>query len=264
MNFALVFIFGAVIGSFLNVCIYRLPIGKSVAWPNSYCPSCGRPIRFFDNIPILSYLFLMGKCRACHAQISPRYIIVELLTPGIGILLLNFFSLTPDFFIYWFLACLLIVITFIDLEYQIIPDVICLPGVVIGLTISSFIHAGGVGFSTGSFIDSSAGILAGSGSMYLMGFAGKLMFPRKAKAAGGAVGFGDVKLMAMIGAFIGWKLVLLTFFVTPFFGAFYGVYVALRKKQDVIPYGPFLSIGALVSLLYGHRILEWLFPYSRI
>jgi len=189
---------------------------------------------------------------------------VELLTAITGLVLLSAFSLSAIFFVYWFFAWLLIVITFIDLEHQLVPDVLSLPGILVGVAVSSFIGFSGIRFSVSGLLNSLAGMLAGAGSIYLMDVFGRLAFPEKAKAAGGAVGAGDVKLMGMIGAFIGWEFAILTFFLAPIFGIFFGIYVYLKKAQNVIPYGPFLSIGAFISLLYGSRIISWLLPASRV
>jgi leader peptidase (prepilin peptidase) / N-methyltransferase len=264
VEYLFVLIIGVIVGSFLNVCIYRLPLGKSIAWPSSHCPVCNIQIRPFDNIPVLSFLILRGKCRDCGSGISIQYPAVELLTAITGWILLTVFPFNAVFFAYWVFVWILIVITFIDLKYQLVPDVLSLPGILVGLAVSSFIGVSGIRFSGPALLNSLAGVLAGAGSIYLMDVFGRLAFPAKAKAAGGAVGFGDVKLMAMIGAFIGWKLVILTFFLAPIFGIFFGIYVYLKEKQNVIPYGPFLSMGAFVSLLYGNKIISWLLPFGRV
>lgn len=253
MEYIIVFIFGTIIGSFLNVCIYRIPLEKSIVSPRSFCPFCEKPLRWFDNVPLVSFLLLRGKCRDCGKPISIRYFVVELITALSGVGLLFYFSLGLPFFVWWFFACILIVIAFIDLEHQEIPDEITLPGIFAGLMLSAFSQAGEVAFSGIALRDAFFGVVAGGASMYIMGFLGEKAFHKE------ALGGGDIKLMAMIGAFIGWKLVLLTFFIAPILGSGVGVIALLKGKKEVIPYAPYLALGAFISLLYGNRILGCLF-----
>lgn len=240
MKYFLVSVFGLVIGSFLNVCIHRLPRGESLVRPSSRCPKCGEPIRPYDNIPVLSFLLLRGKCRKCGGAISPRYPVVELLSPLAGIALLFGGFSGPGFFIYWFFSLVLIAIAFIDMEHGVIPDVLTIPVTALGLAVN---------FSVGAFF----GAFVGALSVALMGAAGKLLFRKE------AVGGGDIKLMAMLGAFLGWEKVLLAFFIAPFFGSVAGLYVMIRKKGETIAYAPHLALGAFLSLLFGDRILSTLF-----
>ncbi len=253
MEFIIVFVFGLVIGSFLNVCIYRIPLSKSIVFPSSACTFCGHPIRWFDNIPLVSFLILRGKCRDCSTPISARYFAVELLTALAGVGLLFYFSLCPAFFVYWLFTCALIVIVFIDIEHQEIPDEISLPGICFGMVLFTVFKLGGAGTYAGSLLGSFLGVVAGGGSMFLLGVIGELIFRKQ------ALGGGDVKLMAMLGAFLGWKLVILTFFLAPILGVGVGVFMKIKFRRDVIPYGPYLSLAALVSLLWGSRILDRLF-----
>ncbi len=253
MEYLIVFIVGAVIGSFLNVCIFRIPRGRSVVRPRSFCPGCEHPIRWFDNVPLISFLLLKGRCRDCGERISLRYFIVELVTALSGILLLYYFSLSSLFFVYWFFTCLLIAVVFVDIEHHEIPDVISIPGIFIGMVLMTVFRLDGAGLPVRSFVNSLIGILAGGGSMFLLAFLGELFFRKE------ALGGGDIKLMAMIGAFLGWKLVLLTFFIAPVLGAGVGIFMKLRHKQEVIAYGPYLALGAIISLLYGNSILDYLF-----
>lgn len=253
MEKLVIFIFGAIIGSFLNVCIYRLPLGKSVVRPRSFCPFCEKTISWFDNVPLVSFLILLGKCRACRRPISVRYFLVELMTAVSGVLLLSYFPLGAEFFIYWIFIWSLIVITFIDIEHQEIPDVISLPGIVLGLICMTVFRLDGSTFYGWSLLNSALGVLAGGGMMFLLGVIGEFIFKKE------ALGGGDVKLMAMMGAFLGWKLIVLTFFLAPFMGAGVGIFMKIRFKKEVIPYGPYLSAGAIISLLYGHEILRYLF-----
>ncbi|MFH1411581.1 MAG: prepilin peptidase [Candidatus Omnitrophota bacterium] len=252
MEYLVVFIFGAIIGSFLNVCIYRMPLQRSVVLPRSFCPFCEKTIRWYDNIPLLSYVVLMGKCRHCRRTITFRYFIVEFLTAVSSAGLFYFFSLSAEFFIYWAFICGLIVVTFIDIEHQEIPDEISIPGIFIGLLAVPLLKYSQTGEFLPAIFDSLLGILAGGGSMFLLGMLGEFIFRKE------ALGGGDVKLMAMIGAFLGWKAVLLTFFIAPFFGSIVGMFLKIRFKREMIAYGPYLSLAAVISLVYGKEILGYL------
>lgn len=251
-----IFILGATIGSFLNVCIYRLPRGESLVFPHSHCVHCNNKIYWFDNIPFLSYLVLRGKCRFCARPISFRYFIVEFLMALLLLVFYVYFGLGSKFFIFSILGAALIVSTFIDFEHRLIPDVITIPGIFIGL-LMSFIFPSILGEenSLSAMLHSLAGVLVGGSIIYAMGVLGKLAFKKE------AMGGGDVKLMAMVGAFIGWKLILLTFFVAPFFGAVVGIIINIKEKKDVIPYGPYISIAAIIAILWGEKILRYLFFY---
>ena len=238
---------GAVIGSFLNVCIHRLPRGESLVRPRSHCPACGALIRAFDNVPLLSFLWLRGRCRGCRAAISIRYPAVELLN-GLGyVLLWRRFGWTPDALIYGVFFSALVVVTFIDWDHQIIPNRITLPGIVVGLVSAATVL-------TGSFVDAVIGAALGGGLLYAVAVASEWVLKKE------GMGLGDVKLLAMIGAFLGWQQVLLTVIVGGIVGA--GVGVALigarvMTRGDYIPFGPFLSLGAVVAMLYGAEILGW-------
>ena len=255
MEYIAVFIFGAIIGSFLNVCIYRIPLGKSIIRPRSHCPFCEKAIKWYENIPLASYIVLLGKCSGCKRPIPVRYFLVELITALSAAGLLAYFSLTPPFFIYFLFVTSLIAVTFIDIEHQEIPDVISLPMIVLGLGLFSFFNLDFSSTYLKSFLNSLFGILVGGGSMFLLGVIGELIFKKE------ALGGGDVKLMAMIGAFLGWKMVLLTFFLSPLFGSIAGIIMKYKFHKDVIPYGPYLAIGAVVSLFFGENILRYLFVY---
>ncbi len=257
----LFFVLGSMIGSFLNVCIVRLPHEKSVVFPGSHCVKCQAPIHWYDNIPIFSYLLLGGKCRKCQAPFSFRYCLVEIITAltflgfylayGLDIRLLPYLVMTSGF----------IVATFVDFEHRIIPDEISVGGMFAGLALSLFIPSlhGIVGGEQGyiwkdyalSLGLSAMGVLIGGGSIYAMGMLGDFLFKKE------SMGGGDIKLLAMIGAFLGWKLSLLTFFVAPFFGAVFGIAEKIRTNDTAIPYGPFLVLGALISLFYGDAIINW-------
>lgn len=261
-----VFIFGALIGSFLNVCIHRMPLSKSVVWPSSHCPKCEKRIPWYDNIPFFSYLSLGGKCRFCKEKISLRYPAVELLTAIFFVLLFNRFGLTPSFFFYLVFVCGLIIATFVDIAHRIIPDEISLGGIVVGFVLSL---AKGISFSPLHYnykpmLNSLSGIIIGGGIIYLTGFLFDLVYFKLLKrppiqGETESMGGGDVKLLAMIGAFLGWKRAILTFFIAPFLGAAIGLINLLVKKDHTIPYGPFLSIGALIALFWSDKIVALLF-----
>lgn len=249
MEYFLVFIIGLCVGSFLNVCIYRIPRAKSIVSPPSSCPGCSAPIRWYDNIPLISFIVLRAKCRSCGTKISPRYFVVELFTALLCVMLLNRFGLGPEFISYSVLACILIAITFIDLEHGEIPDEISIPGIFVGAALMSVFTLDGSGSKLISLFDAVIGIAVGGGMMYLLGVVGKMAFKKE------AVGGGDVKLMAMMGAFLGWKLVLFTFFLAPVLGSGVAIYMKLKYKAETLPYGPYLALGAMISVLWGEKIL---------
>ena len=254
MIYLLIFIFGSVIGSFLNVCIYRMPRDESIVSPRSRCVACRKPIPWYDNIPFLSYIFLKGKCRFCREKISFRYFAVELISAVTFLILFVYFGFTAKFWIYSLVTFSLIIVTFVDLEFQIILDRISIGGLVLGIILSVFVldlH-NALTWKHG-LMDSVIGALAGGGIIYLTGFLGKLAFKKE------AMGGGDVKLMAMLGAFLGWKLAILIFFLAPFFGTPAGLYIKFVKKHDIIPYGPYISIAGFVVMIWGNKILGLLF-----
>ena len=254
MDKIVVFIFGSIVGSFLNVCIYRLPKGRSVVVPGSYCPNCTAAIHWYDNIPILGYIFLGGRARCCKAKISIRYFIVEIFTASIFLVLFSTFGLTPKFFAYAVMVSGLIVATFVDFEIQEIPDEVSIGGLGLGLALAvTFPSILNETTRLNGFLNSILGALAGGGMIYVMGMLGEFAFKKE------AMGGGDVKLLAMVGAFIGWKLVLLTFFLAPVFGSVVGIILKIRHGRDIIPYGPYLSLAAVCSIFFGEKILRMLF-----
>lgn len=251
---AVIFILGAIIGSFLNVCIYRLPLGLSIAHPRSYCPKCRHKIKWNNNIPILSYILLKGRCLHCKAKIPLRYLLVEIMTALLMLGLYVSFGLTAKFFAYSILACGLIAVTFIDLATYEIPDAISLGGIAAGIVLSSIYPS--IFDADGRFLSVSrsvTGVFAGGVSIYIMGLLGTIAFNKE------AMGGGDVKLMGAIGAFLGWKLTILAFFIAPFFGAIFGLIVKARHNKSVIPYGPFLALGAIIAIFFGETIMQYLF-----
>ncbi|KPJ77079.1 MAG: peptidase A24 [Deltaproteobacteria bacterium SG8_13] len=243
----IVFAFGLCVGSFLNVCIYRIPESKSIVTPGSMCPRCGVKIRFYDNIPLLSYLLLRGRCRNCRASIAVRYPLVELLSGALAVAVLIKFGLTPEAAVTYGFAAVLIVITFIDIDHRIIPDVISLPG------IAAFFLAARLVPSV-TWLDSLIGILAGGGSLFLVAWFYHLITRKE------GMGGGDIKLLAMIGAMIGWKGVLFTIFASSASGTLVGLIVMLIKRQNMklaVPFGPFLALGAVMYLFYGPQVIAW-------
>ena len=248
--YIIVFILGSVIGSFLNVCVYRMPRNLSIISPSSRCPSCDTPIKPYDNIPILSYLLLGGRCRVCKARISFRYPLVEFLNASLYVLVLWRFGAAWHILIYLILCSALIVITFIDLDFQIIPDVITLPGIVIGFIAGSFLMPDPfMRYSHLAFLSSLIGFLAGGGLYYAIAVLSK-----------GGMGGGDIKMMAMVGALMGWKSVILTTFLGSLTGAIVGIFLMVFKgkgRKTKIPFGPFLALGVLITLFFGQEIFQW-------
>ncbi len=241
------FIFGAVVGSFLNVCICRLPEQTSVVSPRSSCPLCGNLIRWYDNIPILSIVILRGRCRACGAPISLRYPLVEALNGLLTLFLFVRFGPTLTFLALFIFCSSLVVITFIDLDHQIIPDVISLPGIVIGFAFAFFLP--GLGWQ-----NSLVGILAGGGSLMLVAFVYQWLTGKD------GMGGGDIKLLAMMGAFLGWRSIPFIIFVASLVGSVIGVSLMLARGRDsklAIPFGPFLAFSATLYIFFGSWIITW-------
>ena len=251
-----VFIFGAIVGSFLNVCIHRLPAEESLVWPPSHCPSCKTPIHFYDNIPLVSYFFLLGRCRSCKVKISPRYFMVELITAVMAVALLYVFGLGFAFFFSFLLMAALVVIAFIDLDARIVPDIISLPGIVLGL-IFALVNAWIVLEPSAvipSPISSFLGIILGGG--LLLGVAWGYQLLSGVEGMGG----GDVKLLAMIGAFLGWPSVPVTLFFASLGGSVVGLLLMLTKGvggKHALPFAPFLCLGAIFHLFFGQHIISF-------
>ncbi len=270
-----VLLFGLIVGSFLNVCIVRLPRGRSIVTPPSHCPRCKKGIKFYDNIPVISFLILRGKCRACGEPISWRYPAVELLNGLMYVWTVREFGLGGEMFLVMAFCSSLIVITFIDFDHQIIPDVITLPGMLVGLMLAPFVmsaladplpfHLDGLLPHAGPYLkgvlNSFIGLLFGAAPLFTIGWLwGRL---RNIEAMGG----GDVKLMGMAGSFLGWKGALLTIMLGALAGSVVGITLILlhRHKMDkVIPFGPFLAIGAVMTLFYGYDIVSWYLGLIRL
>lgn len=246
---SIIFLFGLIIGSFLNVCIYRLPKSKSIVFPGSSCTQCGAEIPFYDNIPVLSYLILKGKCRFCKTSISFRYPLVEIISGLMAAALFLKFGLTPEMPVYYVFIASLLVVTFIDIDFQIIPDVISLPGIPIFFA-ASFI------LSDMTYVESILGILLGGGSLYAIAWGYSAIMKKE------GMGGGDIKLLAMIGAAIGWKGVIFTVFVSSTVGSIIGVILMVLTEKNMklsIPFGPFLSIGAMAYVFFGPELIHWYF-----
>jgi len=249
-----VFFLGACIGSFLNVLIFRLPRKISIILPSSFCPYCRRKIRWFDNIPLLSFLILGGKCRFCKKPISLRYFFVELLTACLFVFLFKKFKFSSTFIVMCIFSSLLIVASFTDLEHRIIPDEISLGGILLGLILSiifPWIHKG-IGWSylnvhMRAFLESVIGAITGAGLLYITGWIGSIIFKKE------AMGGGDVKLLALIGSFWGPKIALFSFLFAPFLGSIAGIIHKLKTGQSTIPYGPFLAIGGFLGVFVAEE-----------
>jgi leader peptidase (prepilin peptidase)/N-methyltransferase len=323
MMLFLFFIAGAVVGSFLNVCIVRMPQEKSIVFPGSHCVHCSKPVAWFDNIPLVSWIVLGGKCRNCKQPIAFRYWLVELLTALVFAGFYQYFGLTPVLFPYLIMVSCFIVATFVDFGHRIIPDEVSVGGMYAGIVLSVLIpllHPVGIlGVAIAAFIaggivllcvlltliypvfckqlmeehdpsedhgvkylvigsllvitavnysaphlplklvpvlfslsSALSGYIIGGGLIYAMGLFGDILFKKE------SMGGGDVKLMAMIGAFMGWQMAVLTFFLAPFFGAVYGIIEKIRTKDSTMAYGPFIVLGALICLFWGKAIIAWI------
>jgi leader peptidase (prepilin peptidase)/N-methyltransferase len=245
--YAGLFLLGIIIGSFLNVCIYRLPRKESVVWMPSACPDCANPIRPYDNIPLLSYLLLKARCRVCRARISLRYPTVELANAAGYVSIAWHFGLEWSSMIYAALFSSLLVVTFIDVSHQIIPDRITLPGIVLGLLCASTILPVGL-------LNSVLGVLVGGGFLWGLAWMSPYLFGKE------GMGGGDIKLLAMIGAFLGWKPTVLTILVGAVAGSIVGVGLILFKilrRDQYLPFGPFLALGAVLAMFFHHEIVSW-------
>jgi leader peptidase (prepilin peptidase) / N-methyltransferase len=264
---------GAAIGSFLNVVIHRVPREQSVVRPNSACPHCGKPIRSYDNIPILSWLLLAGKCRNCGSRIAWRYPAVELLTSLLFLLTYSQIGFSPFLPVGLCFVAVMVALVFIDAEHMILPNVITYPLFIISIVIRitfPLLLAGGyfpdaaaypLGLLAGyppwliSFIGAILGALVGGGSLWLVGEVWKRL------RGVDAMGLGDVKMMLGVGALLGWRLAILSIFLGAFSGALAGSIVILRQKerdlQAQIPFGIFLGIGSIVALLFGEKLISW-------
>ena len=246
LHVILLAVVGLAVGSFLNVCIHRIPRRESLNHPPSRCPQCGKGLRWFDNVPVLGYLWLRGRCRACRAPISIRYPIVEIVTMALFLAHYAVFGWTPLLAVRLLFACAMVVLFAIDLEHHLLPDVITLPGILLGLVFSLWLPPG--------LVDALIGGVAGGGVLWLIGEA----YFRYSGQDG--MGGGDVKMLAMIGAFLGWKLVILTLVLSSVAGSLIGVALIVTRRGGLkyeLPYGTFLALAALAASLVGDRIVSW-------
>jgi len=246
MTIAFAAVMGAIIGSFLNVVIYRLPLGQSLSSPPSRCRNCGYSLRWFDNIPIASWVALRGRCRKCGVSVSWQYPVVELTTAVLFGLVAWLTPMEPLLFARLLLVCILIVLFGIDLEHQILPNSITLPGIAIGLLFSAFGPPG--------LRDAIIGTLLGGGILY--GIAAAYYLWRREEG----MGMGDVKMLAMVGAFLGWKAVLVTLVFASISGAIIGVAMMSTQKGGMkyaLPFGTFLALGTLVAMFVGEPLVNW-------
>jgi leader peptidase (prepilin peptidase)/N-methyltransferase len=254
-NFLYPFLMGACVGSFLNVCIYRLPLGLSIANPPSYCAACGTALKFWNNIPLISWLMQRGRCSYCNCKVDARYFIVELLTAAWAVVLWNLYPLDLAI-IYFIFSAALIVATFIDIDHFIIPDEISLGGAAIGIVLCGFFPIlqnqttilSGISWSFISF-------LIGGGLLFIIAIAGTVLLKKE------AMGMGDIKLLAMMGTFLGWKACIFIIAFSSIFGSIIGLSILLAQKKwrsIPMPFGPSLALSAFLWILVGH---EWMQIY---
>ncbi len=251
-----VFCFGAIVGSFLNVCIVRLPKDESIVFPGSHCTHCGGAIAWFDNIPLVSFFTLGRRCRLCRKPISPQYAAVEVSTALLFVLIFAAFGISPKAFVTAAFASALLVVSVIDWRHRIIPDEISLPGAVIGLAVSAvFPSLHGESHWWAGLLQAAAGFLLGGGFLYVVGTLAEKILKKE------AMGGGDVKLLAMIGTVVGWRGVLWTIFVSSFLGSVAGIYLRLKKGEEIIPYGPYLAAAGFLYLWIGDASIRWYFDF---
>jgi leader peptidase (prepilin peptidase)/N-methyltransferase len=237
---------GLMVGSFLNVCIYRIPLRRSVVYPRSKCVSCDRPLAWYENIPVVSYLVLRGRCRTCGTRISLQYPLVELTTAAAFVIHYEVLGLSPLLPVRIAFTCVLIVLFAIDLEHQLLPNVITLPALAAGLVLSLVLPPGRR--------DALIGVLVGGGILFLIAE----VYFRLRKEEG--MGMGDVKMLAMIGAFLGWKLTVLTLILASFGGSIAGILLLVTRRGNMkaaLPFGTFLAAGALAASLFGEPLVNW-------
>ncbi len=251
----LVFLVGACIGSFLNVCIHRIPREESIVHPRSRCPSCRQPIAWYDNVPVLSYFVLRGRCRHCRTPISARYALVEMLTAVLFVAVWNRYGYDARTPVYLVMVSGLLLGTFVDLEHYLIPDRVSLGGMVTGLLFSVLVPSlQGEAEMGPALLKSVIGLIAGSGSLFLVAEAGRRILKKD------AMGLGDVKLLGGIGAYLGWGGVIFTVLISSLVGSLVGVGLIVagkREWQSRLPYGPFLALGALIWILGGQGWWRW-------
>lgn len=246
-------VMGLIVGSFLNVCIYRLPRRQSLNWPGSHCTSCERALSWYENIPLVSWMALRGRCRTCGERISVIYPIVELVTGALFVTGYAIYGWTPLLAVRLAFACAMVVLFAIDLRHHILPNVITVPGIVIGLLVSLFLPTPG-------WRSSLIGLIAGGGVLFVIAEA----YYRFRGVEG--LGMGDVKMLSMIGAFLGWELMLVTLILASFAGSIIGVGVIATGRggmKAALPFGTFLAVGALTAAVAGDALIDWYIGFYR-
>lgn len=239
----LIILFSLIIGSFLNVCIYRIPRGESIVYPPSHCTKCGTRLKVYDLIPIISYIITRGKCRYCGERISSQYPMVELFNGFLSLMLYLRFGFNLIFFKYALLLSILIVIAFIDYHHRIIPDKILIFGTIAGILLSSLYNF------PRNFLNGTMGLIIGGGIFLIIALVTK-----------GAMGGGDIKLMAMIGLCLGWRHIILITLLSFIIGALISLILIIfhiKSKKDYIPFAPFISLAAVISIFFGSEIIRW-------
>lgn len=254
--YSFVFILGLAVGSFLNVCIYRIPRDESIVYPPSRCPNCGARLKSLDLIPLLSYLINRGRCRYCDLKISPRYLLVEMLTGVVSITLFFKYGLTSDFVAFLFLTYILIAVFFIDLDHQIIPNELVIVGLIGGgvLFVYNLFHPFQI-YSDYQWWNPLLGLVSGSGFLLIVAFIGSLLYHNDE-----VMGMGDVKLFAPIGLFLGWRMTLLALYISVILGGLSSLMLILLGKanrKSMIPFGPYIVIGVFITIMRGWDIVHW-------
>ncbi len=248
--YLILFVFGSCIGSFANVCIARIPKSLSVVSPCSMCFGCKTPVKFYDNIPVVSYILLKGRCRNCDVKIGMRYFLVEIISGTAAVLIFSYHGISLDGLFCFTFFELLLILSCIDIDHRIIPDLISLPGILFFFAVS-FVPNGI------TWQESFLGIMAGGGTLYIVA----LIYFKIKKTDG--MGGGDIKLLAMVGAFIGWQGVLFTIFLSSLAGTLTAIGMSLSKQKltmkTSVPFGPFISFGAVAYLLFGQQLINWYF-----
>ncbi|NLJ41899.1 MAG: prepilin peptidase [Clostridiales bacterium] len=248
----LIFLFGMLLGSFFNVCTYRIPRGESISFPPSHCPSCEHRLVASDLVPLFSYIFLRGKCKYCQAKISITYPLIEFITPVLYLLLYYTYGISWDLLVYALVISILIIITFIDIEHFIIPNALVLAGLIIGIL--SLI----IGVSPIEWVDALLGLILGGGAILITAILAKLILKKD------GMGGGDIKLMAMIGLFMGWRqtgIILLLSVYISFIFIIVMLIFKTKKTGEYLPFGPFIALATVISILYGDQILNLISAY---
>jgi leader peptidase (prepilin peptidase)/N-methyltransferase len=249
---AFVFFFGAMIGSFLNVCIFRIPKEESIVFPASHCQKCLKPIAWHDNVPVISFVVLKGKCRNCSQKISWQYPFIELITGLLFVLFYSTFGISLQGVVYLIFSLALLVCTVIDWHHQIIPDAITLPGMVLGLVISAaFPSLHGQDVFWKGLLSAFLGLLVGGGFLYASAVAAEFFLKKE------AMGGGDIKLLGLIGTIIGWQGSVWTIFVSSVLGSILGLWLRFTQKKEYFPFGPAIAAAAFIYLFYGQRAISW-------